>query len=103
MLRFVRAGVAAAALVLLAAGPSLAADKKQDELRHEELKKQVEALQQGQQEILKQLEEIKKLIPARPQPPAGPNVKDIVFTLGNNPILGQEKAGLTLVEFTDYQ
>ena len=92
MLRFVRAGVAAAALVLLAAGPSLAADKKQ-----------VEALQQGQQEILKQLEEIKKLIPARPQAPAGPNVKDVVFTLGANPVLGQEKAGLTLVEFTDYQ
>ena len=103
MLRFVRTGVAAAVAVLLVAAPVLAGDKKKEDPGQEELKQQIEALKQGQQEILKQLEEIKKLIPARPAPPAGPNVKDVVFSLGGNPIQGAETAKLILVEFTDYQ
>ena len=55
-------------------------------------------------QILKQLEEIKKLVQARPAAgPSGPNVKDVVFDLGANPTKGSATAKLTLVEFTDYQ
>ncbi len=99
MRRFVTKGAGAALVVLLAAGPALSKDST------EEIKKQIEALQAGQQEILKQLDELKKMVQAqaRPAVPAGPNVKDLVFNLGVNPTLGSDKAKLTMVEFTDYQ
>jgi protein-disulfide isomerase len=96
----ISAGVGAALAVSLAVvpGPALAQESKDD------LKKEIEGLKQGQQEILKQLEEIKKLVQARPAAgPSGPNVKDIVFNLGANPTKGSGTAKLTLVEFTDYQ
>lgn len=72
----------------------------------EELKQEIEALKKGQQQIQKELQEIKKLIqarPAAPPPPAGPNVKGKVFDIGANPVKGVPAAKLTLVEFTDYQ
>lgn len=92
-----RTGVALA--VFLAAAPVLAQESKDD------LKKEIDALKQGQEQILKQLDEIKKLVLARQAPaqPAGPNVKDIVFNLGANPTKGSATAKLTLLEFTDYQ
>jgi septal ring factor EnvC (AmiA/AmiB activator) len=99
-----RAGVFVGIVVggLVAASPALAQDdpKKQDDLR-----KDVEELKKGQQQILQQLQELKQMIQsqARPAAPAGPNVKDVVFDLGANPTLGSERASLMLVEFTDYQ
>ena len=99
MVKIVRRGASAALVVLLAVLPVLAQDST------EEIKRQIEALKAGQQEILKQLDEIKKLVAqqARPAPPTGPNVKDQVFNLGSNPIRGSASAKLTMVEFTDYQ
>ena len=69
----------------------------------DEVKSQIESHKQGQQEILKQLDEIKKLLQTRPAAAAGPNVKDVIINLGANPVRGQSTAKLTLVEFTDYQ
>jgi protein-disulfide isomerase len=91
---------AALAVVLAAASASVLAQETKDDLATE-----IEGLKKGQQEILKQLEDIKKLVQARQAPaaPSGPNVKDIVFNLGSNPIKGAATAKLTLVEFTDYQ
>lgn len=100
MRKLITAGVGAALAVSLAAVPApvLAQESKDD------LKKEIEGLKQGQQEILKQLDEIKKMMAARQAPaPSGPNVKDIVFNLGANPTKGSATAKLTLVEFTDYQ
>jgi protein-disulfide isomerase len=100
MVKFVKKGAGAALVVLLAAAPILAKDSGDD------VKSQIEALKQGQQEILKQLDEIKKLLQQRPPAPAGPmgpNVKDMVFNLGDNPIRGSATAKLVMVEFTDYQ
>ena len=70
-----------------------------------ELKDEIDALKQGQEQIRKDLEEIKKLLTARAQPqrPAGPDVNGKVFDLGDNPIVGEDTAKITLVEFTDYQ
>ncbi|MEE8525505.1 MAG: hypothetical protein V3T72_16330 [Thermoanaerobaculia bacterium] len=70
------------------------------------MKQEIEALKKGQQDIQKQLQEIKKLIqarPAAPPPPAGPNVRGKVFDIGSNPVKGAPTAKFTLVEFTDYQ
>jgi len=102
MHRFVNAVVGAALVALLIAspGPALAQDADAS------LQKEIEALKTGQKEILKQLDEIKKAIQARPAAapaPSGPNVKDVVFSLGTSPVKGDPKAKLTLLEFTDYQ
>lgn len=101
MRNLISAGVGAALAVSLAVvpGPALAQESKDD------LKKEIEGLKQGQQEILKQLDELKKMMAARQAPaaPAGPQVKDLVFNLGANPTKGSPTAKLTLVEFTDYQ
>ncbi|HEX9726773.1 MAG TPA: hypothetical protein VGC53_21025 [Vicinamibacteria bacterium] len=35
--------------------------------------------------------------------PAGPNVQNVVFDLGENLTKGEDTAKLTMVEFTDYQ
>src|SRR5262245_49978173 len=99
--------------------------------RDEDLRKELDALKQGQEEIQRQialddqiqelrkgqeamqrqLDEIKKLLQARPAEaaaapaaaPAGVNVAGMVLDLGANPIKGKADAPLTLVEFTDYQ
>ena len=87
---------AAALAILLAAAPAFAQD---------DIRKEIDGLKQGQQEILKQLDEIKKLLAARQAPaqPTGPQVKDLVFNLGANPVKGPATAKVTLLEFTDYQ
>ena len=69
---------------------------------------QIEELKKGQEQIRKEIQEVKKLLqarqaPAAPAPPAGPNVAGKVFDLGDNPVKGENTARLTLVEFTDYQ
>jgi protein-disulfide isomerase len=91
--------IVGAALLALVVTPMAAAQESGSDLRSE-----IEQLKQGQKEIQQQLEEIKRLVQARPAAaPAGPNVKDKVFDLGENPVKGASTAKLTLVEFTDYQ
>ncbi len=78
---------------LLAGAPALAQD---------DLKKDVDELKKGQQQILQQLQELKQMLQSQARP-AGPVVKDVVFNLGANPTRGSDQAKLTLVEFTDFQ
>jgi protein-disulfide isomerase len=68
----------------------------------DELKKDIEALKDGQKAIQKDLEEIKTLIKSRPAGPAPPP-QNVVIDLGKNPFKGERTAKLTLVEFSDYQ
>ncbi|MGH9869136.1 MAG: hypothetical protein ACREAA_13345 [Candidatus Polarisedimenticolia bacterium] len=92
---FPRAGAALLGIGLLAAAPTLAQD---------DLRKEIEDLKKGQQQILQQLQELKQLLQQQaPARPAAPNVKDMVFDLGNNPVKGDAAAKLILIEFTDYQ
>lgn len=89
----------AAVILALATAPVLRAQDEDADLRRD-----IEALKKGQQQIQQQLQEIKRLVQARPAArPSGPNVAGKVFDLGNNPIKGASTAKLTLVEFTDYQ
>jgi len=94
--------LAAVAVVALIA-PTVARAQDPDA----DLRREIEQLKQGQQQINQQLEEIKKLLTERPAPaaaaPAGPSVAGKVFALGANPVRGASTARLTLVEFTDYQ
>lgn len=94
------------ALVLaLAIAPRAAAQ----DATADDVARRLDELERGQQQIQRQLEEIKRLVqaqaqgPARPAAPAGPDVAGVELDLGDNPVKGQPGAGLVLVEFTDYQ
>jgi protein-disulfide isomerase len=91
--------IAGSAILMLAAFVASPARAQEQGLKNE-----IEALKKGQQEILQQIQDLKKLIQSQPQArAAGPNVKDVMFDLGNNPVRGAATAKLTLIEFTDYQ
>jgi len=67
---------------------------------------EIEVLKKGQEEIRRELQEIKRILQGMQRPaaaPSGPVVKGMVFGLGDNPVQGASTAKLTLVEFTDYQ
>ena len=112
-------GLGVAILSLLLPWPSFGQEESElrDELeelkrgqeaiqRQIELKQEIEELKKGQADIRKQLEEIRKLLQARPtaaRAAAGPNVRNVVFDLGENLTKGEDTAKLTMVEFTDYQ
>jgi len=89
------------ALVLLIGAPALA-QESDDEMRDE-----IEGLKQGQKNIQKQLNEIKRLIQTQQRPAApkrrGAEVKDVIFDIANGEVKGEKSAQLTLIEFTDYQ
>ncbi|MBI4914314.1 MAG: thioredoxin domain-containing protein [Acidobacteria bacterium] len=65
---------------------------------------EIQALKQGQEEIRKQLQEIKQLLQARPgTQPAPPNVRGVPVELGKRPTRGDAGAKLTLIEVSDFQ
>jgi protein-disulfide isomerase len=65
---------------------------------------EIQALKKGQEEIRRQLLEIKQLIQSRPAAaPAAPDVRNVPIDLGNRPAKGSTAARLTLIEFSDYQ
>jgi protein-disulfide isomerase len=96
------AGCVLGASMVLAAVPTLA--QSTDELRA--LRKEIEAVQEGQRALQRDLQEIKALLQAgraaapaaAPAPP-----QNVVLTLDGDPVKGDRNARLVLVEFTDYQ
>ncbi len=91
-------GMGAALLSLCLAAPGFAQSSTPD------VRQELEALKQGQQQIQRELQEIKRLLQTRPaEQSAAPDVRGKVFALGDNPTRGDASARLTLVEFTDYQ
>ena len=66
----------------------------------DDLKKDIEALKDGQKAIQKDIQEIKALL-QRGQPAAP--LQNVVLELGKSPFKGERNAKLTLVEFSDYQ
>jgi len=83
---------------------TLSADRKalaqaSDELS--QLRKDVEALKQGQLQLQRELREINALL--RRRQPAATDVQNVVLTIGGYPSKGSQSAKLILIEFTDYQ
>jgi protein-disulfide isomerase len=69
----------------------------------QKLEDEIQALKRGQQEIFRQLAEIKMLIQGRQVAPVPASVRDVPVDLKGHPIQGSETAKVTLVEFSDYQ
>ena len=69
------------------------------------LQEDIKALKEGQISIQKDLQEIKKLLQARPAQPAKPpaEFKEAVITIDGAPSKGDKNAKLAFLEFSDYQ
>ena len=94
-----RIGTGLAGLLLLAGA---AAAQETD------VAKEIEELKRGQEQIRQELAEIKRLLAARPRaaqpaPRRGSPIEGRLFELGDNPVIGEATAKLTLIEFSDYQ
>ncbi len=86
-------------MVLLVVTVSFGQEASSQEI--EDLKKEIQALKAGQKAIQVQLQQISNLLRntrTRPAPP-----KEFTLDLSNRPFKGNAAAGLTLVEFSDYQ
>ena len=71
----------------------------------QDLEAEIEALKEGQQQIMKDVQAIKKILEgaAQQRAPAGPAVAGKVFSIGEHAIQGADTAKITVVEFTAYQ
>jgi len=64
-----------------------------------ELRKEVEALKQGQLQLQRELQEINALL--RRRQPAATDIQNVVLTIDGYPSKGSQSAKLILIEFTD--
>jgi protein-disulfide isomerase len=67
------------------------------------LRKDIDALKEGQAAIQKELKEIKGLLQQGGRPSAAAPPKEAVVNVDGAPFKGQKNAKVTLVDFTDYQ
>jgi hypothetical protein len=61
----------------------------------------IDKLKKGQALIVKELQEIKKLLQTRA--PKRVPFKEAVFDIGDDPFMGDKNAVLTMVDFSDYE
>lgn len=70
------------------------------------LQDEIKTLREGQTGIQKDLQEIKKLLQAKPAQPAAqpkPEFKEAIINIEGAPFKGDKNAKLALMEFSDYQ
>ena len=93
-----RAALMAALAMLATAHPGFA--QPSEDMKN--LRKEIDALKEGQKAIQSDLQEIKNLLRARPTAAAAPT-QEAVVSVDGAPFKGSKTAKVTLVEFTDYQ
>lgn len=69
-----------------------------DELK--EIKKDVDALKEGQKAIQKEIQEIKKALQPKPAPA---EFKEAIINIKGDPFKGSKNAKVAIIEFSDYQ
>src|SRR5678816_1299 len=95
----VRYALVAGALIALS--PALALAQAADDLSG--LRKDIDALKEGQAALLRELQQIKSLLSASPPAPRAGPAPEAVLTVRGGTSKGSKDAKVTLVEFTDYQ
>lgn len=98
----VAAAIALAGLMFLCpqSGSAQRRQQRNDDLK--QLREEVRSLRKGQEEMQKDLQEIKELLRAKGgAAPARPTLQTI--SVGDNPFLGNTNARVVLVDFSDYQ
>ena len=73
--------------------------------QNEEMKGEIEKLKEGQENIVKEIGEVKQLLQARAPAPAPQRAefKEAVIDVGDEPFMGEKLAKVTLIEFLDFQ
>lgn len=66
------------------------------------IQQEIEGLKKGQNEILKQIEDIKKLLTAKAEKPAVRDIK-VDISLKGEPMRGSKDAKVVLLEYSEYQ
>jgi protein-disulfide isomerase len=94
-MRFLRASAGVLGLVVCASSIGLA------QTADEQMKKDIEALKEGQQAIQKDLAEIKRLLQSRPA--AGDALPRDPIAIATEPFKGNGTARVAVIEFSDYQ
>jgi protein-disulfide isomerase len=94
-MRFVRVSVAVLVLIF-----SVSVDSAQTPPPDDQMRRDIEALKEGQKAIQKDLEEIKRLLQARPAADAIPREP---ISIASDPFKGNRSAKVALIEFSDYQ
>ena len=84
--------------IALGAQPAMA----QTPAEFDALKKQVDALKEGQAALQKELQQIKTFLAARPTA-ATPPPSEAIVKIDGAPFKGKKDARVTIVDFTDYQ
>jgi protein-disulfide isomerase len=92
---------AAAASLLVALSAPAAFAQTADDLAA--IRKDINALKEGQAALLRELQQIKSVLSAAAQGGRAAAPSEVALTLGDGPSKGKKDAKLTLVEFTDYQ
>jgi hypothetical protein len=87
-------------LFLVCVYPCFSQEAKQAGGELTDLKKDIEALKEGQKAIQKDLQEIKGLLSAKQAPP---EFKEAVLSIKGDQFKGPNDAKLVLIEFFDYQ
>ena len=95
----VRCAVVAGVLIALSAPLALA--QSADDLTS--LRKDINALKEGQAALLRELQEIKSLLSQSPPAARAAAAPEAVLTVRDGTSKGSKDAKVTLVEFTDYQ
>ena len=88
-------------MLIARAGPQQSKNKTEEDIAS--LKKQVQALEQGQQQILQELKELRKLLETKAgEPVAGPPVVATLNVRGE-PFKGETSAPIAIVEYSDFE
>jgi protein-disulfide isomerase len=95
-----RRRISGAVLGALLLGAALAVPAAGQETSTDDLKKDIQALQESLESIQKDLREIKGMLARQAPRPSGVGA---VIDIADNPVKGESTAKLTMVEFSDYQ
>jgi len=102
-----RLALCLACLLVFAAAREGHARRQQGKNRTEEeiaaLKKQVQALEEGQQQILHEISELKKLIEAKTLQPAGGTAAVATVNVKGEPFRGEAGARVAIIEYSDFE